>query len=132
MMTIPVVGKPSWMAGSGGRRSVKLSREPYNVRVIKAPLLDVSQHIEQAPQVWCLQRHRLRAGLEMAVQLLQPIAGVVSVIQFEAFATIAAIPGDSVQQGRLVGAEDIYLADIGGEVCSRTASIFPLRFGRQR
>src|SRR3954463_6818002 len=28
-ITIPVVGKPSWMAGSGGRKSVKLSREPY-------------------------------------------------------------------------------------------------------
>src|SRR5690242_17179380 len=28
-MAIPVAGKPRWMAGSGGRKSVKLSREPY-------------------------------------------------------------------------------------------------------
>src|SRR3954470_11206137 len=28
-MTIPVVGKARWMAGSGGRKSVKLSRESY-------------------------------------------------------------------------------------------------------
>src|SRR6185295_13689652 len=28
-MAIPVAGKPRWMAGSGGRKSVKLSRESY-------------------------------------------------------------------------------------------------------
>src|SRR5690349_16758563 len=29
MMTVPVTCKPRWMAGSGGQKSVMLSREPY-------------------------------------------------------------------------------------------------------
>src|SRR5689334_3016472 len=34
-MAIPVAGKPRWMAGSGGRKSVKLSREPYYTTIYK-------------------------------------------------------------------------------------------------
>src|SRR5689334_2981769 len=40
-MAIPVAGKPRWMAGSGGRKSVKLSREPYktssNAKLVRPP-----------------------------------------------------------------------------------------------
>jgi len=44
MMTIPVTCKPRWMAGSGGQKSVMLSREPY---YISSAVADISVPVFQ-------------------------------------------------------------------------------------
>src|SRR4051794_25791501 len=99
---------------------------------VRAPLVDVAQHVIEPPSIRLLQPHRMRSRPLVRVLLPRPARAVPAVVQLEADAAVAAVPGDRIQQGCIVVAQDLQVAGIGRRLRARPAGILPLRRRRQR
>ena len=115
-------------------------RRPYRVdhrivsipsRPVQAPLPDVAQHVVQAPGIRQFLRDGMRSGPLVIVLFVRPAGRIVAVLQLEIDAAVAAVPGDRVQAGSVVLAQDLQWPGVGRRFRTRTAGVFPLGFGRQ-
>ncbi len=129
---------PRATAGHPARARGRPSRVDSLLRTIlaepvRAPLQHVPQHVEQPPWIRLFEPDRMGSALRLLVLLLLPELPcyVVSVVQIEIDAAVAAVPGDRIEERRIVFSKDLEIPKPGGLCRSRPTSTLPLCLGGQ-